>query len=137
MPQLQYTLHVNVSPERAWAVVGDLAGVSSWIPGIVSSTVEGSERFCTDAAGNAIHEQISEYSETGRSYRYAHLQVPLPVRDMHGQFSVISDGDGAIVRWEAAFEVIDSAQETAVVRMVDTYYQQTVESLRRKIESQP
>jgi carbon monoxide dehydrogenase subunit G len=45
MLQLQYTLHVNVSPERAWAVVGDLAGVSTWIPGIVSSTVEGVRAF--------------------------------------------------------------------------------------------
>jgi len=137
MPQLHYTLHVIASPERAWAVVGDLAGVNSWIPGIVSSTVKGSERFCTDSGGNIIHEQISDYSETHRSYRYAHLQVPLPIRDSHGQFSVAPDGDGAVVRWDAAFEVLDPAQETAVVRMVDTYYQQTVESLRRTIEAQP
>src|SRR5262245_27780898 len=136
MPQLQYTLHVHTSPERAWAVVGDLAGVNTWIPGIVSATVEGSERFCTDAAGNAIHEQISDYSETHRSYRYAHLRVPLPVRGSHGQFSVVPDGEGAVVRWDAAFEVLDPTQETAVVRMLDEYYQQTVESLRRRIEAQ-
>jgi hypothetical protein len=137
MPQLQYTLHMNASPERAWAVVGDLAGMNTCIPGIVSTTVEESERFCTDAAGNAICEQISDYSETHRAYRYAHLQVPLPVQDSHGLFSVMLDGGGPVVRWDTVFEVLDPSQETAIVGMLDEYYQQTVESLRRKTEAQP
>ena len=34
MAQFHNEMRLDISPEIAWAVVGDLAGVDTWIPGV-------------------------------------------------------------------------------------------------------
>ncbi len=135
MPKFRNAVQIDASPDKVWAVVGDLAGVTKWIPMIAHAKVEGSKRVCTMADGSGeLHESISDYSNAKRSYRYIIDQGPLPVMNYQGGFAVQADGSGSLVAWDVEFDVIDPAQEAEVTRMFDGFYQQFLGSLKRLIE---
>lgn len=129
--KLHNTIKIKASPDKAWAIVGDLTGVTSWVPGVTSARMEGMKRACNHGE---IQEEISDYSDEKLSYRYAHIQVPLPVKNSRGRFAVEAGSDGSLVVWDAEFEVLDPAQEAEVASMVDKYYKQALEALRQQIE---
>jgi len=133
MIRLQYTLTLAVPPDEVWQIVGDLAGVSQWVPGVTQATVEGNQRVCCFANGATQHEVISEYDPDQRSYRYAILDGPLPLQRNQGTWHVEANGSGSQVQWEAEIEVLDAAQEEAIQMMLDGAYTQALESLRRTI----
>ncbi|MGH2742208.1 MAG: SRPBCC family protein [Thermoleophilaceae bacterium] len=124
------TIRVDIAPAEAWRVVGDLTGVDSWIPGVVSATVEGDRRLCETADGGQIVERITSYSDDDRSYGYAHIQQPLPIENSRGTLSVQPDRDGAVIVWEASFEPPDAE----IGGMVERAYRETLDSLARLLE---
>jgi mxaD protein len=137
MPHLTNTIEIKASPETVWAVLGDLAGTPAWLPGTVSANVDGDTRVCVMADGSQVHEHISGYSAEGRTFHWRHLQVPLPVRDSHGTFTVIA-GDGATsstVTLDSQFEPLDRNAAAHVSKMIDGAFQQSLEALRRFVES--
>jgi mxaD protein len=134
MPSLTNTIEIDESPDAVWGVLGDLEAVTEWIPGIASARVEDTARYCVAADGSEIREEISDYSDERRSYRYAHLRQPVPIAKSRGTLSVEPNGDGSRVVWEAEFDVLDPASEDAVTAMLDGAYKQTLASLRQRIE---
>src|SRR5947209_10302786 len=116
MPTFRETVDVAVDPDAAWAVVGDLAGVDRWIPGVTGVRMYGFTRLCTFADGHTQTERISEYEPANRSFRYA-IEGGLPVRDNVGRISVEPAGDGARVVWEASFEALDPATADQLAAM--------------------
>jgi carbon monoxide dehydrogenase subunit G len=130
MPKLHNSIHIAATADEVWAVVGDLARTTEWIPGIVSVDVEGELRVCRTADGDEINERVFDYSAEDRMWRYEQNRVPLPIEASRGRLRVIPDGRGARVEWEAEF---DSSGEVAA--MVDGYYKQTLEALRRRVET--
>ena len=56
--------------------------------------------------------------------------MPLPIERSRGTLRVVRDGSRANVEWEAEF---DAPEEVAI--MVDGYYRQTLEALRRRVET--
>lgn len=134
MAKLINTIRVAVTPEKAWAIVGDLDGVHKWIPGVTVCRVEGTKRICNEGQ---ILEEISEYSAAARSYRYRHLKVPLPVKSSAGMFAVKPDNSGSVIVWEAEVEPLDKSGEHEFIEMVDGLYKQVCESLRQLIEAGP
>lgn len=125
-------IRVSAPPERAWAIVGDLNAVHRWVPGVTTCRLEGTLRICNDGQ---ILEEITEYSDDRRSYRYLQTKVPLPVRTSQGRLTVKGDGSGSRIEWEAEVEALDPSQEEQLVPMIDGYYKQAFESLRQFIES--
>jgi hypothetical protein len=110
--ELHDEIRVDVSPEAAWAVVGDLAAADRWVPGVVRARVDGAARVCTLADGSEIHEEISGYSAEQRRYSYAHTRHPMPLERSTGTLSVVPDGDGSRVVWDATVDVADPAMAT-------------------------
>ncbi len=136
MPHLTNTIEIKASPERVWAVLGDLAATPDWLPGTLSANVDGNTRFCVMADGSQVHEQISGYSTEGRTFHWRHVQVPLPVRDSHGTFTVTAaDGAASTVTLDAQFEPLDRIAAADVSKMIDGAFQQSLEALRRFVES--
>lgn len=79
--------------------------------------------------------EISEYSPERRTYRYRHLQVPLPVANSTGKFSVqAGTSGGAVVVLEADFDALDPALEAEIERMFGGGLDHALESLRRRVE---
>src|SRR6266498_181475 len=77
-------------------VLGDLAGVDRWIPGVTMVEVAGLTRRCIFADGHTQREEILDYSPATRSYRYT-IDGGLPVRDNQGRFAVEPATTGAVL----------------------------------------
>jgi carbon monoxide dehydrogenase subunit G len=133
MAEFHNRLRLDVSPEVAWAVVGNLAGVDTWIPGVTDVKIEGSERICTFANGIVQQEEISDYSKEMRSYDYAINGGPLPLKSNRGKWAVEADGTGSVVLWDAEIEVSDPQQEEQVTQMLGDAYKQVLQLLRERI----
>ena len=129
------TIAIDAAPEEVWQVLGDLAATSEWLPGVVKAEVDGSTRVCTMADSSEIREEITDYEPERRSFRYRHLQVPLPVKDSGGSFAVDAEGDGtSIVVLESSFAALDPDQEPQVGQMIEEAFQNALESLKRRVE---
>jgi polyketide cyclase/dehydrase/lipid transport protein len=130
MPRLRNSIAIDATADEVWAVVGDLVATPEWIPGIVSAEIDGEWRLCRTADGNEIRERIFDYSAEDRSWSYEQSIVPLPIESSRGTLRVIPNESGAHVEWEAEFEAPEE-----VAAMVDGYYKQTLEALRRRVET--
>ena len=128
--ELHNEIRVGVSPEAAWAVVGDLAAADRWVPGVVSARVDGGARVCRLADGSEIHEEISGYSAEQRRYSYSHTQHPMPLERSTGTLSVVPDGDGSRVVWDATVQVADPALAT----MLEAGFREAMQSLAAELE---
>jgi carbon monoxide dehydrogenase subunit G len=116
MPSFTETIEVAADPDTAWQVLGDLAAVDRWIPGITKVELDGMTRVCTFADGHTQQEAILDYSPAARSYRYT-IDGGLPVADNRGRFAVQPAGRGARIVWESSFVALDPAAEAEVSRL--------------------
>lgn len=135
MSKLRTTIAIDASPDDVWTVLGDLPATPEWLPGTASARMEGSVRLCTTVDGSEIREEISDYSADERSYRYRHIQVPLPVSYSSGRFTVEPGSNGgAVVVLESEFEALDPAMAAELETMFGGALDQALESLRRRVE---
>ena len=116
MPSFTETIEVAADPDTAWQVLGDLATVDRWVPGITKVELDGMTRVCTVADGHTQREAILDYSPAARSYRYT-IDGGLPVADNRGRFAVEPAGNGARIVWESSFVVLDPAAEAVVSQL--------------------
>ncbi len=119
MPTFTHTIDVAADPATAWEILGDLASVERWIPGVTKVELDGMTRRCTFADGHTQHEEILDYSPTTRSYRYT-IDGGLPVTDNRGRFAVEAteaERGGARIVWESSFVALDPAREDELSRM--------------------
>ncbi|HEY6002661.1 MAG TPA: SRPBCC family protein [Anaeromyxobacter sp.] len=134
MPKFQHTLELAASPERAWEVVGDLAGVTRWIPGCTRAEVDGAgRRVCTFADGHVQHERILGRSDASRSYRYE-IESGVPMRNARGRFAVLPRGEGSAVVWESEFDA-DPGSEAQLREMWERATGMVLDALRRAVEA--
>lgn len=135
MPHVTNTVEINAPVDEVWAVLGDLTATRDWLPGVVAASLDGSTRVCAMADGSTVAEQISDRSDERRSYRFRHLRTPLPVRELHGSFTVSAGpSDGATVTLDTTFEPLDGAAEAELTAMIEGAFGQSLASLRRWIE---
>ena len=134
MPAFRQTIEISASPDQVWDVLGDLASVDRWIPGVTSVTVDGLTRRCTFGDGHSQNEQILDYSPTTHSYRYVIEGAPLPVDDNTGTFTVEPAGDGASVVWESSFTPLDPATEEQLANMWEPYLPMVLQNLKNVVE---
>jgi uncharacterized protein YndB with AHSA1/START domain len=135
MPAFTYTMDIAATPERVWAILGDLTSVDRWVPGVVAVARTESGRVCTRDDGFVLNEQILDYSTETMSYRYVIDGSPLPVRDNTGSFAV-EDADGqARVVWESSFVPLDPAMEAKVVEMWEPFLPLVLGNLKKLVES--
>jgi uncharacterized protein YndB with AHSA1/START domain len=132
--QLRKTISVDATPEDVWAVLGDLAATTEWLPGTVSARMEGPIRICSMADGSTIREEISGYSSERHTYAYRHLEVPLPVRDSSGTFTVEPERGGALVVLDVRYEPLDPEAAPELEAMFGGALEQALEALRRRVE---
>jgi len=133
MPDFTETIEVAADPDTAWQVLGDLAAVDRWIPGITKVELDGMTRVCTFADGHTQQEAILDYSPAARSYRYT-IDGGLPVADNRGRFTVEPAGNGARIVWESSFTALDPATEAEVSRLWAGMLPTVLENLKSLIE---
>jgi carbon monoxide dehydrogenase subunit G len=136
MPTLRNEQQIDATPDEVWSVLGDLESTPEWIPGVTEASVNGDSRVCRTADGDEIRERIHGYDAAARTWSYEQSAVPLPITGSSGTLAVQPDGAGSRVEWEARFEVAGGADEAQLVPMIDGYYRQTLEQLRRRVEGE-
>jgi Polyketide cyclase / dehydrase and lipid transport len=135
MPRVENRFDLDLGPEQAWRIVGDLSDAASWVPGVVTARVDGDLRVCVAADGQEIQERLSSVEGEPMAYRYEHLVTPAPVRDSWGILRVRPSGRGCAVEWHATFEPTDPAHADQITAMMRANFAYALESLRRRIES--
>jgi carbon monoxide dehydrogenase subunit G len=136
MPTLRNEQRIDATPDDVWSVLGDLESTPEWIPGVVAASISGNDRLCRTADGQEIRERIHGYDPAARKWSYEQSVVPLPITGSAGTLSVVPDGERSRVEWEARFDVADGADEAQLVSMIDGYYRQTLDQLRRRVEGE-
>ena len=134
MTTLRKEIRIDAPVEAVWEVLGDLESTPEWIPGVAEATVSGDRRVCRTTDGEEIHERIHGYDEAARTWSYAQSVVPLPITGSAGTLRVRESGVGSVVEWEARFDIAEGNDPEQLVPMIDGFYEQTLESLRRRVE---
>jgi hypothetical protein len=88
MPTVTNTIQIKASPDVVWLVLADLPATRHWLPGTIEAQMDQDVRVCRMADGQEIRERISDVDAMGRSYRFEHLRVALPVSSSGGMFAV-------------------------------------------------
>jgi hypothetical protein len=126
------SVDVAVPPDRAWSVVGDPCGVTTWYPTYVSCEVDGDRRMLRRADGVEMTERLLERDDDRRTYTYSVI-AGLPLRYHHARFSVDPALGGCRIVWETTAEHQDplvNMQQRLAGRQ-----QEALESLKRLLES--
>ncbi len=127
MSQLTRRVRIDAPAEKAWAVLADFGGVSKWAPTITESRSlteanggVGARRTCTHVKLGQLEEVIVEWEE-GRRYSYDVTRgLPMPMKSLNNDWSVESDGDGAVVtlrqNFQTKFGPLGSLMESLMIR---------------------
>jgi uncharacterized protein YndB with AHSA1/START domain len=134
MVELRKTVEINAGVDAVWDVLGDLAATTEWLPGTVAARMEGSTRICTTADGFEIREEISGLAPNRHSYRFSHLEMPLPVKSSTGSFRVEPLDGGSLVVVEDRFEAVEAAREAELAAMFGGALEQSLQALKRRVE---
>ena len=129
------SLHIDVSPEAAWKIIGGVGGVNHWLAPITACRVEGSKRYCT-ADGKEFEEDILTVDHENWILRYSiPEQHILPVQDITGEMKVRKTGTGTtIVDWEWEFQV-ETAHENAAKEQLDMVGKMGIQGIESFIKS--
>lgn len=135
MPRIDNEIVIDRRPEEVWAILGDLGAVTRWVPGVTSARMEGMRRICTLEEGGEIHEEIADFSDERRRYRYEQTVHPLGFRRSEGALAVKPYGEGgARIVWNAELEFADPDQETQFLGMLEQGYAAALERLKEVVE---
>jgi mxaD protein len=136
MPKIGNEIVIDRRPEEVWATLGDLAAITRWVPGAATARMEGMRRICTMEDGGEIHEEIADFSDEQRRYRYEQTVHPLNFRRSEGTLAVEPHGeDGSRIVWSAEVEFAEPAQESQFLGMLEQGYAGALQRLKEVVES--
>jgi hypothetical protein len=126
------SVDVAVPPERAWAIVGDPCGVTTWYRTYVSCDVDGDRRTLRRADGVELIEHLLDRDDDRRTYSYS-VVAGLPLLYHHARFSVDPTADGCRIVWETAAQHRDPLVD--MKERLAGRQQEALEGLRRLLET--
>lgn len=104
-------IHIDRNPDRVWEVVGDVGGISRWLPGIEVSSYENGERTCEIGGGRGrLVEKILLRDDAARRYEYTITEGGAGYSSHHASMSVTPEGDGSRFVWEMRLEPEEAAE---------------------------
>lgn len=132
---------LNLKPDLAWGIVKNFSGLHRWHPGFTDTELTrgadgkaGAFRVAAMKDGPRIADELLQYSEPSKRYRYRMVASPLPVDDYVGALSVRSKGKASIVTWSVSFKRKSSSAtftDADVKLMIDHLMQVGLANLKR------
>ena len=124
--------HVRIArpADDIWALIGDPSRIPEWFPGIVSATVEGSQRTIVTGAGLPMPEEIVTNDRLQRRFQY---RITAPMFKEHlSTLDVLDLGDGTSVVVYAA-----DAEPSTMALVIAGAAGNALENLRTMMEGTP
>jgi len=134
MPQINESVTIDADPDRVWAVAGDPATISEWLPAIATSSVDGEQRSCTTVDGADLHERIVERSDDDRFSVYEITDSPMPLASYRPRLSVDGHTGHSHVTWTADFEPAEGGDAGELEATFSQIYRDGLESVRLQVE---
>lgn len=134
MPHIRETITIEAEPDRVWAVADDPGTISTWLPALATSTLEGEERSCTTVDGADLKERVVERNDADRYDIYEITDSPMPLRSYRSVLSVHGHDGHAHVTWTAEFDAADDAATGELERTFTQIYRDGLLSLRNEVE---
>lgn len=118
MAKASASFTIPAPPSEVWKLIGGFDALPDWLPYIPTSTSSegGRVRTLANPEGDAIVERLMAFDEAGRSYTYAILKAPFPVRDYQATLRVTpaDEGRASLVDWAGSFEPVGVSDAEAV-----------------------
>jgi hypothetical protein len=105
------TIDVDVSPDAAWAIVGDVTAVPEWFTKYVECEVSGDVRTLRSAEGAELVERLLDRDDAARTYAYTVIAGP-PLKSHWASFSVTPRDAGSTIVWHTRAEFLDESIDT-------------------------
>lgn len=107
---VEVSRQLPVTPERAWAVVGDFAGLAAWLAGAEMLEADGELRRFR-IGGAVFSETLLCRDEARRFLGYRLTDGPLPVEDYEVTLRVTPAAAGSRIRLSALYLPAGLAEE--------------------------
>ncbi|MEW5942168.1 MAG: SRPBCC family protein [Chloroflexota bacterium] len=141
--KLEKSIHINCTPEKAFAFATDFSNASKWMVGFIESKIltEGPARVGTQYifASKFIGQKMEMKSEIvvwDPPTRYEYKSIDAPV-SMHGGFSFVAEDGGTLVTMhaEGEFGGLFKLAEGMMKSQMDKQMDDTMQALKKALES--
>ena len=119
-------------PNALWNIMGDPAGLASWIPSIESVQVDGDIRQVVAEDGSRSRERIVSHDDLNRTYTYEYVDGPLPLARYVSTISVHPAETGSEISWDAEFSVAEDDSfelEKKLTSAIESIYRSGLDQL--------
>lgn len=99
------SIDIALPADQVWQLIGGFGSLPDWLPYIPKSELSegGRVRHLANPHGEAIIERLIAFDNAARSYSYAILQAPFPVKDYLSTLKVVDNGGSCRVEWSGRF----------------------------------
>ena len=109
---------LNLSADKLWEMVADVANLSNLLDGVQHSEVDGTTRSCTFADGAKLRETILGVDHENKRVAYTILEAPFKLDFHAGSMQVRDAGDGkSTLVW--AVDVLPEAMADPINGLLD------------------
>ncbi len=118
---------IDSNPDTVWKFVGDFNSADIWHPSVLSSKLEGKTKSTAPGAirvlklvgGAELVEKLVKYNAALKSYTFAGVRSPLPVKSYQSTISLVPAPDGkTIMKWSSSFEPNPGVDEDIATEVV-------------------
>lgn len=121
-------------PDTVWQVVGDVANLGAWLPGVESSRLEGAVRHVVLARGGPpARERIIRVDDAARTYSYEYLDGSLPVDRYTAEIAVGQVDEGTEVRWTGQLSAATEEAEKELATLIAGMYAAALAALAKHL----
>ncbi len=116
MTTIRADVYIDRTPDEVWSVVGDIGGLSAWMPGVEASSLVGDERVCEFPNGSPpLVEKVLSRDDATRRYEYTILDGPTSFDHHRAAMWIESEGAGSRFTWEMTIEPDEAAESMKAV----------------------
>jgi hypothetical protein len=106
MAEASTSIDIPQPADQVWQLIGGFGSLPDWLPYIPKSELSegGRVRHLANPNGEAIVERLIAFDNAARSYSYAILKAPFPVKDYLSTLKVVETGaKSSRVEWSGRF----------------------------------
>ncbi|RFU45234.1 SRPBCC family protein [Paraburkholderia sp. DHOC27] len=135
MAEASTSIEIALPADEVWQLIGGFGSLPEWLPYIPESELSegGRVRHLTNPGGQTIVERLIAFDNAARSYTYAILQAPFPVRDYQSTLKVVERGShDCRVEWSGRFVPTSGTDEDAS-RLFQGIYEDGLKALANEL----